>query len=1251
MQCSPEQQAAIETRNHNLLVAAAAGSGKTWVLVERIISRIMDPKERLSVDSLLVVTFTNAAANEMRSRIGEALNAALADPALTDPELKRHLERQLVLLNAASISTLHAFCQSLVRQYFYLLQIEPNFRIANDTEITLIKSDVLEVVFEDGYTGADGEFLMLIEHYGDEDGDYSLAGLVLKLYEFSRSHPWPEAWLDGLSEAFEFPADAGFDATPWSDLVRDKISLDLEDARQALTALMAETGKPGNPAAYGATLAEDINIIDNLLQAAKQSWTALAIALEAVSFPRIASVGKEVAKEIKDHFQGQRNKAKKKINDSRAAYFERSGAELVADLRQVQPLVQALVQLVKKFAAGYAAAKQAKGVVDFNDLEHFCLAVLRDKAASPEESKPSAVALGLKARFSEIMVDEYQDTNRVQEEIIRLVASETQPNLFMVGDVKQSIYRFRLAEPALFMEKYHRYQGDNLAGCRRIDLSRNFRSRAGVLYAANFLFGQLMSERTAELDYGQAEQLNPGPDYPATELSSLAGPVELIIVDRDKAEADGQETDMEAENPPAEEAEQSAAGRTDSSIAQEEEMSAFEQEAVLIARRIQGLMRSGYQAFDKQAGGYRPLLYRDIVILLRSVKGKAQALQDKLRQDGIPCYAELDSGYFAETEIAVMLALLQIIDNPYQDIPLAAVLRSPFLGLGGDELAQIRLAERQENLWEALKAYSQSENPNEKTVRFINQLETWRNLARRKGVSELIWRIYHDTGYYDYVGGMPGGVLRQANLRALYDRARQYESTDFRGLFRFLRFVERLKEKDSDLSVARALGESEDVVRVMSIHKSKGLEFPVVILADAGKNFNLQDTTGLVLCHKELGVGPYITLPEHRFRYPSPARWGIMHKLELETKAEELRVLYVALTRAREKLILVGSAKKLRQKCTAWCRNVADPAQKLPAAQVIKAKSYLDWIGMSVARHADGDCIRQYGGGVESPVAELAGHPSAWEVSIYNAADITIPEQAVQADDALLAAVHRLEPVDAGTDTNWVEPLLTWEYDCAAAVTKPAKLSVSEIKSRMELTVDAEAEPLLGQPVIHTRPRFLQAATRMTPVEYGIMMHTVMQHIRFDGEATPAAITEQIRSLEARQILPDGQARETDAALVAAFLSSGLGQRIKSAREVWREMPFSLMLPAEKFYADLAGCGEQIFVQGVIDCLFAEDDGLVLLDYKTDRAGSTEEFIAKYSVQLSMYAAAVERILGRPVKERYLYTFALGRVIRLETLG
>ncbi|BBB90469.1 MAG TPA: helicase-exonuclease AddAB subunit AddA [Methylomusa anaerophila] len=1257
MQCSPQQLAAIEARRQNLLVAAAAGSGKTWVLVERIIRRVIDPAEMLSVDRLLVVTFTNAAAAEMRTRIAEALLNVLDNMDLAAKDRRRHVERQLALLNSASISTLHSFCQSIVRQYFYHINVDPNFRVASETETDLIKTDVLEALLEEGYTEAEADFMLLVDQYGDEDGDSSLSGLVLKLYDFSRSHPWPEDWLDGLAKAFALPAGTDFDATVWSALVRDKIILDLELSRQELAGMVAEAALPGNPAAYGTTFAEDIEVLDSLLAAARRSWTDLAAALTDCRFSRIANVGREVAAEVKQEFQDRRNKVKNRVKKMSGDYFQRSPGELVADLQAAAPQVAALVKLVKAFGQGFAAAKQAKGLADFNDLEHLCLAVLRDSSALPGETKPSAVARELQARFSEIMVDEYQDTNRVQEEILQLLSSPAQPNLFMVGDVKQSIYRFRLAEPELFMHKYSTFGRDGLGTNRRIDLSQNFRSRDGVLHAVNFLFSQLMTRQTAELDYGEAEQLNPGGMFPATDLPTLAGPVELYLIAAAEASHDDGGDTAEGESDPEEDEENSAAGESfaaGSEADNGEELSTFEQEALLIANKINGLMDAGYTVYDKETKSYRPLTYRDMVILLRSVQGKAQVLLDALRREGIPSYAELDAGYFQETEVTVILSLLSVIDNPRQDIPLAAVLRSPLVGLTAAEMGALRLACPAGDLWEALNTGRDGSIAAAKVAGALDQLNKWRSLARRQGVAELVWQIYRDTGYYDYVGGMPGGVLRQANLRALYDRAEQYEATNFRGLFRFLRFIDRLKERGSDLSVARALSENEDVVRVMSIHKSKGLEFPLVFAADLGKNFNLQDTRALVLCHKELGVGPYVTVPEYRFRYPTPARWGIQHKIELETKAEEQRILYVALTRAREKLILVGTVKKPAATLKNWCREVGAAAEKLPAARIIKAKNYLDWIGPAVARHRDGRVLRLQAECQDEPAGPLAAHPSEWTVNIFTGGRLTQPMDCRESMDEILQSVRQLAPVARGSGTAWVEAVLGWEYPWSQAVGKPAKLSVSEIKRRLEIIERSDAEPAPSlvtekQPLV--RPRFTQNVSGMTAVEYGIVLHTLMQHVDLTGDLTAGGIAAQAKTLTAREILLPGQGEELDYKAVAAFFANPLGQRLRASGKVWRELSFSLMLPADRFYPDLAGSKEQVFVQGVIDCLFTEADGVVLLDYKTDRTGDARELVAKYAAQLSMYAVAVERILGLKVKEQYLYAFGMGEAIKLDAWG
>jgi len=1230
---SHEQLQAIELRDKNLLVAAAAGSGKTSVLVERIIRRVLDERNPLDVDKLLVATFTNAAAAEMRERIANALAQALK----TKPNT-RHLERQLVLLNSASISTIHAFCQNIVRQNFHLLDLDPNFRVAGEAEVNLIKHEVLENLFEEKYNSGDADFLGFVEHYGDDHNDQVLYDLVLNLYSFSRSHPWPEHWLAELQQSFQVPESMSIDDTPWSGLIRDKIILELDQARLLLTKLSREAALPGNPDAYIDVFQADRGLIDSLTEAASCSWEKLCLALEACTFAKLPPV-KGLDEAAKKYFQKGRQTVKDKVSDFQQVFFNRPAAELLADMRLTAPVVSELGSLVNAFAAAFTKAKLTKSLLDFNDLEHFCLKILLDESAAPGEIKPSPVAAALQRKYAEIMVDEYQDTNGVQETILALVAKPDQPNLFLVGDIKQSIYRFRLAEPELFLEKYRQYplRGQGYA---RVDLARNFRSRAGILQGINFLFSQLMAPRVAELEYGEAERLNPGPDYPATDKKTVAGPIELCIVDRDSAGGDQTQSDGSVD----------CESEGETSVL---ECSGFELEARLIAARINELMSSGSMVFDKETKQYRQLAWRDIVILLRSVKNKANVLLEVLRQVNIPVYAEIDSGYFREIEVQIMLSLLSIIDNPRQDIHLAGVLRSPLVGLSAVELAKIRLIQRGGDLWSALVATACADHMTEeaelqtKVAQFVSQLTKWRSFSRRKGVPELIWQLYRDTGYYDYVGGMPGGTLRQANLRALYDRSRQYEATNFRGLFRFLRFIERMQSKGTDLAVARALGESEDVVRIMSIHKSKGLEFPVVFVADLGKNINLADSKALVLTHKKLGVGPYVTNPALRFRYPTLARYGIAYKLNMETRAEELRILYVALTRAREKLILVGSASKIDQKIANWCQSSGHSQQTLPDSLIAGAKSYLDWLCPAIARHADGQVLRDSIDGCEQPCSSLAQNDSEWLVRIYSRDELSNVRQQAEGEVPFLSELEQLAPVAGGAGADWVERLLDWKYPQTEVVGKPAKLSVSEIKRRFELVDSDHGEKMFERPPIITRPRFIQAAGKLTAAEYGTIMHTVMQHVDTKGDLTEAGLQAQVQSLIDREILLTEQAAAVDIAGVVQFYTAELGQRICHSSKVRRELPFSLMLSAERFYPELAGMNEKIFVQGVIDTLFEEPDGLVLVDYKTDKGQSAAELAAKYAVQLELYAEAVQTIFKQPVKEKYLYIFSTAEVIRM----
>lgn len=1235
MAWSEAQLQAITTYHKNLLVAAAAGSGKTSVLVERIIRRLLDEKQNFNIDKVLVVTFTNAAAAEMRERIGNAISKALKERPKS-----RHLERQLVLLNAASISTIHAFCQNVIRQNFHLLDIDPKFRLANEQEINLLKQDVLEALFEQKYTEADTDFLTFVEHYGNERSDEALYEIILNLYKFSCSQPYPRVWLEHLKDSFALAEDTDIDTTIWAKIVREQLSLAFTECQHLVDDLLQNAEQIAFDF-YVPTFEADRELINQLSSLIDAPWDELQKAMYAVKFSAIARAPKETDEDLKKLFSDKRGKVKKIIAALKDQYFTITGSEQIADLIQVEPMMATICQLTIDFAENFAAAKRAKAIADFNDLEHFCLKILLAENSTPEQVEPSDVAKALQKKYDEVMVDEYQDTNGVQEAIISLVRKQDEPNLFLVGDVKQSVYRFRLAEPELFLEKYRTYpvHGDDFA---RIDLAQNFRSRSEILAAINFLFCQLMSPKVAELAYGEAEKLNPGPNYAATEQCIVAGAVELNVIDRASAESEEVEE---------QESDELAMG----SKQDEEELSGFALEAAFIAKRIQTLMDQGACVFDKELQNYRPLAWRDIVILLRSVKNKANVLLETLRNANIPSYANVDSGYFQEIEIQIMIALLHVIDNPYQDIPLASVLHSPIVGLSTIELAEIRLTMPQAELWSAVIKANAEESDVDAVVktklsRFIEQVNEWRNLSRRKSVPELIWQLLRDTGYYDYVGGMPGGMLRQANLRMLYDRAGQYETTNFRGLFRFLRFIEKMRDTGTDLAVARTLGESENVVRIMSIHKSKGLEFPVVIVADLGKQFNLMDSKGTLLMHRKLGLGPYITDGELQFKYPSIARQAIAYKMNMESKAEELRVLYVALTRAKEKLILVGSVAKLSTKANIWCQHIGSSSRLLPDYVIAGASTYLDWICPAVARHADGESLLKAADTTQTRINAIHEDTSNWQVNIIAAGDILRNEELFDEENTLMQKVEAFVPLEASEEKEWVDTVLDWQYPDVTTKEVPAKLSVTEMKRRFDLAQQAEelSDTLFKKPMIVARPRFIQEKTKLTGAEYGTIMHSVMQHIDIRGDLSMEGLKAQLKRLVLEEkILPE-HAEIIDLKGVQGFFASDIGKRMLAADKIRRELPFSVMLQAKRFYPEMKNEEENIFVQGIIDVIFDEGDEMVLVDYKTDHSYNGAELTEKYALQLNIYAEAIEKILKKKVKEKYLYLFHSGNLLQVK---
>ncbi len=1244
-----EQSEAIETTGKNLLVAAAAGSGKTAVLVQRIIGLVLSGA--CDVDELLVVTFTHAAAEEMRTRLEAALTARLEEER--DGQQCIRLERQLVLLSGASIQTIDSFCQSILRRSFAELDLDPKFRVAGEQELRLIQQDVLEELFERKYDEGREDFLAFADACGgSERGDEALYRLVLKLYGFSQSQPFPEEWLAELPEAFELQEGEGLKDTPWYEAVREEIRLTLETAGGGHGEAM-ELAEALGADFYAENLQEDGELLDALQDALQSSsWMKLYEAFQTHSFGKLKNAPKGTADEVKKPVQKARDSYKKRIQGIQEKYFRVTEEELLEDLRQAAPMLRELTGVTLEFLRDYGAAKHEKSIVDFSDLEHFALNILSSGGARDEAGRlvPSAAALELQAKYKTVMVDEYQDTNGVQEAILQLAAGEKPGSFFAVGDVKQSIYRFRLADPGLFLKKYLEYPeaGENYA---RIDLSRNFRSRAGVLAAVNFIFAQVMVPGTMELSYDRAAMLYPGLEYPeyrtgvekGKDTLTLEGPTELALLVDDEPEDSKKAGKEESETEDGEE---------------EEELRGAALEAQYIAGRLREFHSKGTPVYHADTGDYQPFHWRDAVILLRSVKGIANEMMEVLQKNDIPAYASVDAGYFEAQEIRVMLALLSVLDNARQDIPLAGVLLSPIGGFSAEDLSRIRLEAPEEDIYTALLRCGSPEVRIEpelarKTAQFADRLTRWRNLSRELSVPELIWQLYRDTGYYDYAGGLPGGLLKQANLRMLVDRAAAYEKTNFRGLFRFLRFVERMREMDTDLAAARTLGESEDVVRIMSIHKSKGLEFPLVFVAALGRKFNLMDASRpLVLMHRELGLGPYRVDLEGPMEYPTFARQAIAQKLCQESKAEEMRILYVALTRAREKLVLVGSAgkrEKLAQRADRWCRYVNRTACALPDYAVTEAGSFLDWIASAAARHSEGAVLRE---AAETPRqwAPILDYEdsSHWEVRLVSTGDVRSPGQHIREEDEFLRAVRDRKSLPETSCREAVEKVLDWKYDRKGLEGLPAKMSVTELKRRFAAE-DEAAVPMFParEEICFRRPDFRgEQQSRMTGAEYGTMMHSVMQHIDLRGDLSALGIRNQLENMAEQGLLKREHVGLIRYQKIAEFFSSPLGKRLCSGKEVYRELPFTRMMPAGIFSAEAENSSEHVLIQGIIDVLFRDQDGvLVLLDYKTDGDTDPIRAAARHRVQMTVYREALGEILGEEVGESYLYMLQDGTLI------
>lgn len=1206
-----EQQAAIDSRGQTLLLSAAAGSGKTAVLVERIIRRLLDKEYPIDITELLVVTFTKAAAAEMRDRIGTALMKALSETK--DPRV----ERQLALLPSAQISTLHAFCQHVIRKYFYTIDLDPAFSIAGEEELNLLRRQVLEDVFLSYYEDDEKASILypLADMFGSDRGDDILMDTVSRMYIYARSLAWPEHWLKEAARSYDVAPDAVIDDMVWAGPIKDAVRRILEeDARLYDGVLYHLRQREAFAPACDTFVAEQAA----LRQAAQaRSWNDLSRFVRAIDFPRLKSLRKlsDDDKAVWERCKKVRDDVKKDvIKTLQAVYFSATPEEWLDGMRAMKPIMDGLVTLTLDFAKAYGAAKKEKGWIDFSDLEHFCLQILLAPDASPEHPVPSAAAEELRSQYEEVFIDEYQDTNGVQELITRLVSGED--NRFMVGDIKQSIYRFRLADPTLFLEKYHSFSRDEKAVQRCIDLGRNFRNVPVVLDAVNAVFSRAMTAEAAGMDYGEREKLYAGRQAPDDERW-IGGPVEVDIVPTPSDEED------------------------------DDGSTAFEKECRFIAGRIGELLASGRMAARKD-GTLEPLSYRHIVVLLRSMAGKADVLIQALQEGGIPSYAEQSGGYFAAVEVQVMLALLRCIDNPEQDLAMAAVLRSPLVGLDETALAGVRLA-GDGTLWQNLPAFVASlpdgVDEKEDLQQFMAAFDSWRTYSRRHGVAELLQRLYDDTAYVDFVGAMPGGDVRQANLKALYDRARQYEEAGFRGLFRYLQLMDKMKEDGLDLAPAKVVSEKEDVVRIMSIHKSKGLEFPVVFVADMGKAFNRRDTQDQILFHNRLGIGLKQYDPEWRMSYPTLIWSGIAAQLRWEGTAEEERILYVAMTRARDQLILTGHSSHIDRDWQRWTSRL-NPAQ---------AKSYFDWV-MPAA-------LAPFGAKADADYARpgAAWQDAIWQVRIARAVPAGTVEEGAYDGEPRLEALRRGDLT--GTPVpSWLDEQLSWQYAYPQAVRTAAKFSVSEVKRRyQELHSDElQDEAALSVPaaaVIPTAPGEDDAFAALPPwlageeaavsgAQRGTALHKALQHITPAADQTTATLRREIDAFVRQGLLSREEAKLVYVPVLAAFCQSDIGRRMAESPELHREYPFTVLLAGGDPLPETE-TGEQILIQGVIDCLFREDDAWILVDYKSDRLETADAFRSRYAVQLALYKRAVEQITHRPVEETYIYSLHLQQEIRL----
>ena len=1209
MEWTKEQKQAIEEKGSNILVAAAAGSGKTAVLVERIIKKVL--KDGIDIDKLLVVTFTNAAAAEMRERVLDAIYKKLDD----NPNSEKLL-RQITLLNKASICTIDSFCLDVVRNNFYELEnLSPNFRIADTTEIELLKQEVIEDLFERKYEEENEDFTKLIHTYTSYKDDTPLKDLILKIYNYIQSNPFPEKWLREKIEMFNIgeDLDKDFSDTVWGKVLLEEIKEDLTDGITSLESARKLLYDNKDLEGYLKIIEHDIDMLNNL-KANLNNWdNAYEInkVLEFIKWSgkRIDSKEKEEAKNIRDSV-----KDNLKVLDNILVCDSKTANRDIFDMYNI---LLKLENIILEFGEEFSKRKRDKNIVDFQDVEHFALKILIKEQEG--KIKDTLVAKKYQEKYEEIAIDEYQDSNLVQEYILNSVSRKN--NIFMVGDVKQSIYKFRQAMPELFISKYKTYKNkeekkeeDNL----KIQLFKNFRSRENILYFTNLIFQDIMSDSLGDINYNEDEYLNLGADYKESK-ENLNTEIDIIDLLEDEEENLKESYKESEEN------------------SEDERIEDVELEARFVANKIKELIDNKFQVWDRKKEKYRDISYKDIVILLRSTSNIASVYEQELLNLDLPVFSDSSQEYLESIEIETIMNLLKIIDNPMQDIPLVSVMRSYIGKFTDNDLVKIRLSDKFDNFYICMeKALVDVDSElKEKIKSFFDKLDMWRKEQEYLSLDELIWKIYWDTGYYNYCGLMPNGVLRQANLKMLFQKAKEYESSNFKGLYNFINFIDKIKTSSGDMGSAKLIGENDDVVRIMSIHKSKGLEFPVVFLSSTSKQFNLNDLKEDVLLHQDMGIGAKYIDYDMQIKYDTLSKRAIKDKILTETLSEEMRILYVALTRAKEKLFITGISKDIKkelEKIDANIERYEKQDNKINPILIKKCKKYLEWI-LYVYQYEKNSCKDKI------------------DFNIYKKKELLTKLKKV--DNEEIDVFNELEEKskEYKNDFSDIKKILEYKYKNILDTTIPTKTSVTALKDLSNKNNNVKIEEKEEQREISFKePNFLKNGKeeKITASKKGSLIHLCLQKLDINIDYDLAKITNLLDELEMKKIITSKEKEAINVNKILEFTKSKIWEELKTAKKIEKEKPFYINIKAKDIYNKETD--ENILVQGIIDLYYIDkDNNINLVDYKTDYIENSNEIelINKYKEQLYLYKKALEQVYKKEVKNTYIYSVYLNKEIQI----